>query len=45
MEVLKKCFDGFADCEGNIATDTIGSILALMARKVIAGVQNQDDTN
>ena len=34
VEVLKKCFEGFADCDGNIATDTIGSILALMARKV-----------
>ena len=32
--VLKKCFDGFADSDGTIATDTIGSILSLMARKV-----------
>ena len=33
--VLKKCFDGFADSDGTIATVTIGSILSLMARKVI----------
>ena len=34
VEVLRKCFEGFANGDGNIATDTIGSILALMARKV-----------
>ena len=34
VRVLKKCFDGFADKAGAIATDTVGSILNMMAWKV-----------
>ena len=32
--VLKQCFDGFSDSEGVISTDTVGSILSMMAWKV-----------
>jgi Ca2+-binding EF-hand superfamily protein len=32
--VLKKCFDGFADDEGAIPADNIGSILSMMGMKV-----------
>ena len=32
--VLKKCFDGFADEEGAIPVDQVGSILSMMGMKV-----------
>ena len=32
--VLKKCFDGFADEEGAIPADNVGSILSMMGMKV-----------
>ena len=32
--VLKKCFDGFADEEGAIPVDNVGSILSMMGMKV-----------
>ena len=32
--VLKQCFDGFSDSAGVISTDTVGSILSMMAWKV-----------
>merc|ERR1711892_883739 len=32
--VLKRCFDGFADEEGAIPTDNVGSILSMMGMKV-----------
>ena len=34
MLVLKKCFDGFADDEGAIPADNVGSILSMMGMKV-----------
>merc|ERR1712127_437570 len=34
--VLKKCFDGFADEEGAIPADNVGSILSMMGMKVKA---------
>lgn len=34
VKVLKQCFDGFSDKEGAISTDTVGSILSMMAWKV-----------
>merc|ERR1712121_93053 len=33
-QVLKKCFDGFADEEGAIPADQVGGILAMMGMKV-----------
>merc|ERR1711976_464355 len=32
--VLKRCFDGFADEDGAIPADNVGSILAMMGMKV-----------
>ena len=32
--VLKRCFDGFADDEGAIPADNVGSILSMMGMKV-----------
>jgi hypothetical protein len=32
--VLKRCFDGFADEEGAIPADNVGSILSMMGMKV-----------
>ena len=32
--VLKKCFDGFADDDGSIPADNVGSILSTMGMKV-----------
>merc|ERR1712165_486107 len=34
VQVLKKCFDGFADEEGAIPADQVGGILAMMGMKV-----------
>ena len=34
MLVLKRCFDGFADEEGAIPADNVGSILSMMGMKV-----------
>merc|ERR1711884_753466 len=34
VQVLKKCFDGFADEEGTIPADQVGGILAMMGMKV-----------
>ena len=34
MDVLKKCFDGFADEEGAIPAENVGNILSLMGLKV-----------
>jgi len=34
VDVLKKCFDGFADEEGAIPAENVGNILALMGLKV-----------
>ena len=32
--MLKKCFDGFADDDGAIPADNVGSILSMMGMKV-----------
>ena len=34
VDVLKKCFDGFADEEGAIPAENVGNILSLMGLKV-----------
>merc|ERR1712083_486338 len=34
VDVLKKCFDGFADEEGAIPADNVGNILSMMGLKV-----------
>ena len=34
VDVLKKCFDGFADEDGAIPADNVGNILSLMGLKV-----------
>ena len=34
MNVLKKCFDGFADEDGAIPADNVGNILSMMGLKV-----------
>ena len=34
VDVLKKCFDGFADEEGTIPADNVGNILSMMGLKV-----------
>ena len=34
VQVLKRCFDGFADEEGAIPADNVGSILLMMGMKV-----------
>ena len=34
VQVLKGCFDGFADEEGAIPADNVGSILLMMGMKV-----------
>lgn len=34
VNVLKRCFDGFADEEGAIPADNVGNILAMMGLKV-----------
>merc|ERR1712010_307884 len=35
VQVLKKCFDGFADEEGAIPADQVGGILAMMGMKAV----------
>lgn len=34
VNVLKKCFDGFADEDGAIPADNVGNILSMMGLKV-----------
>ena len=34
VNVLKRCFDGFADEEGAIPADNVGNILSMMGLKV-----------
>ena len=34
VNVLKRCFDGFADEEGAIPAENVGNILSLMGLKV-----------
>ena len=34
VDVLKKCFDGFADEEGAIPAENVGNILSMMGLKV-----------